>query len=55
MNNEISFWHADKHRNILQVDTIALVVGSQACQKYSKQVYNSLQYVKEDKKDEDDF
>ena len=26
MNDEINFWHADKHCSFLQVDTITLVV-----------------------------
>ena len=37
MNDEVNFWHADKHRSLLQVDSIILVVCNQACQKYPKQ------------------
>ena len=40
-NDEDYFWHADKHRSLLQVDTIMLGVCNQACIKYPKQqVYN---------------
>ena len=33
VNDEVYFWHADKHRNFLQADTITLSVHSQACPK----------------------
>ena len=32
----MSFWHADKHRSALQVDTIILGVRRQACRNYPK-------------------
>ena len=35
------FLSADKHKSFLQVDSITLIVGSQACPKYPKQqIYN---------------
>ena len=36
VDDEVYFWHADKDRSFLQVDTIILGVRSQACSKYSK-------------------
>ena len=33
---QVYFWHADKHRSFLQVDTIILGVCSQDCPKYPK-------------------
>ena len=36
VNDEVYFWHPDKYRRFLQVDTIILGVRSQACQKYPK-------------------
>ena len=36
LNDELYFWHADKHRSLLRVDTIILVVYNQACRKYPK-------------------
>ena len=37
---EVDFLPANKHKNFLQVDSIALGLRSQACAKYPKQVYN---------------
>ena len=34
MNDEFCFWHVDKHRSLLQVDTIILVVYNKACPKH---------------------
>ena len=31
VNNEVYFWHADKHLSLLQVDAIILSVYYQAC------------------------
>ena len=31
VNDEVYFWHGDKHRSCLQGDTIILGVHSQAC------------------------
>ena len=36
VNDEIYFWDADKHRSLVQVDTIIVGVCSQACPKYPK-------------------
>ena len=36
VNNEVYFWHADKHGSFLQGETIILSVCSQACPKYPK-------------------
>ena len=34
MNDEVYFWHADKHRTFLQVDAVILGVRSEACPKH---------------------
>ena len=53
-NDEVYFWHADKHQSFLQFDTVILGVLSQPCQKYPKQeVCISLQYLKENMSDVD--
>ena len=31
VNDRVYFWHADKHRNLVKVDTIILGVCNQAC------------------------
>ena len=35
VNDEVYFWHADKHRSLLQADTIILGVCNQACPKFA--------------------
>ena len=55
MNDEVYILHADKHRNLLQVDTIILGEYNHACPKYPKQVYISLQYLHKSMGDEVDF
>ena len=56
MNDEFYFWHADKNRSILQVDTINLGVCNQAFPKYPKQkVHIFLQYLQESMGDEVNF
>ena len=53
---EVIFLPVDKHKSFLQDDYINLGVCSQACQKYPKQqVCNTVQYLKENGKDEVDF
>ena len=53
MGDEIAFLAADKHKSFLKVGVITLDVHSQACPMYSKQqLYKSLQYLKENTKDE---
>ena len=50
------FCHADKHRRILQVDTIILGVSRQACPKYpKKEVCISSQYLQKVMGDEVTF
>ena len=39
VNNEVYFWHADKHQSFLQVGSIILGVRNQACPNYPKNVY----------------
>ena len=46
MNYEVYFWHADKQRSLLQVDTIILGVCNQAY---------SLQYFQKTMRGEVDF
>ena len=36
MNDEFCFWDEDKHRSLLQVDIIIVVVYNQASTKYTK-------------------
>ena len=36
LNDEAYFWHVDKHRSLLQVDTNILGVCNQSCPKYPK-------------------
>ena len=55
MNDEVYFLHADKHRDLLQGDTIILGECNQACPKYPKSVCISLQYLHKSMGDEDDF
>ena len=53
---EVYFWHSDKHRSLLQVDTTIFVVHSQACPEYPKQeVCISLQCLQKDVGYEVDF
>ena len=40
MGGEVDFLSANKHERFLQVDSITLVLSSQAFPKYPKQVYN---------------
>ena len=56
VNDEAYFWHADKNRSLLQVNTINLILCDKACPKYQKkEVCISLQYLKENMKDEVNF
>ena len=56
MNDEFYFWHADKNRSILRVDTINLGVCNQAFTKYPKQeVHIFFQYLQESMGDEVNF
>ena len=56
VNDEVYFWHADKHRSLLQVDTINLSLCNQACPKYPKEkVCISLQYLQKSMENEVDF
>ena len=56
VNDEVYFWHTDKHRSLLQVDTINLGLCNQACPKYPKEkVCISLQYLQKSMEDEVDF
>ena len=53
VNDEVYFWHTEKHRTFLQVDLIILGVRSQACLKYLKQeVFISLQYIQKNMGDQ---
>ena len=36
LNDKIYFWHSDKHRSLLQVDTIVLGLYNQARPKFPK-------------------
>ena len=56
MNDEVYFWHADKHGSVLQVDTMILGVGNQACQRYPKWKFRiSLQCLLKNVGNEVDF
>ena len=53
MEDEVDFLPANKHEGFLHVDSITLGLFRQAFPNYSKQwAYNSLQYLKENVKDE---
>ena len=50
VNDEVHFWHANKHRSLLQADTIHLGMCNQVCPTYPKQeVFLSLQYRQKSK------
>ena len=36
INDEMYFWHVDKHLSFLQVDNIILGLDNQTCPKYAK-------------------
>ena len=36
VDDEVYFWHVDKHQSLLQVGTIILGLCDQACSKYPK-------------------
>ena len=55
MNDELYFWHADRHRSLLQVDTIILCVCNQACPKVPKISLHILQYLQKSMGNEVDF
>ena len=56
MGDKVDFLSADKHNNLLQLDTITFNVHSKAFSKLSKnKVTISLQYFKENRNDEVDF
>ena len=48
VDDEVYFWHVDKHQSLPQVGTIILGLCNQACSKYPKwEVCISLQYLQE--------
>ena len=56
MNDKVYFWHADKYRSFLQVDTIILSVCNHPLPKYPKwEASISLQYLQKSMADEVDF
>ena len=56
MNDEVYFWHVDKHRSLLQVDITILGVSNHSCPKYPQlEVCISLQYFQKSLRDEVDF
>ena len=55
VNDDLFFWHPDKHQSLLQVNTITLGVCNQAGRKYPKQACISLQYFQKNMEDEVDF
>ena len=56
VGDKVDFLSADKHNNLLQLDTITFSVHSKAFSKLSKnKVTISLQYFKENRNDEVDF
>ena len=57
MNDEVYFWHWDKHKSFLQVDTTILGVRNQAYWKYQKWKVCNIFAIsqKENVKDEVDF
>ena len=56
MGDEVDFLLADKHKRFLQDDSITLGMHSKTCPKYPNNRFTkSLQYVKDNVKDEVDF
>ena len=56
MDDEVCFWHTNKHRSLLQGDTIIFGVCNKACPKNPKQeVCISLQYLQKSMGFEVDF
>ena len=56
VNDDVYFWHIDKHCSLLQVHTINFSLCIQVCPKYSNNEFTiSLQNLKENVKDEVDF
>ena len=55
VNDELYFWHAEKHRSFLKVDTIILVMYNKTCPIYPKQVCISLQCLQKSMGYEIDF
>lgn len=56
VNNEGHLWQAGKQQTFLQLDTIILGVGYQACPKYPKQKFGiSFQYLQNSMWEEVDF
>ena len=56
MSDEVDFLHADKHKSLLQIDTmtlIGIVKHSQSSQ--NSKFTTSLQYLKKEVRDEVDF
>ena len=57
MSDAVDFLHADKHESLLQIDTNTFLMGmanhSQSSQ--NSKFAMSLQYLKEDVRDEADF
>ena len=56
MSDEVDFLHADKHKSLLQIDTMTLigrVKHSQSSQ--NSKFTTSLQYLKKEVRDEVDF
>ena len=56
MNDEVLFWHTEKHQSLLQLDTIIFGVCNQACPKYPKyEICTSLKYLQKSIRGKADF
>ena len=54
--DQVDFMHVDKHRNLLQGDTILFSRRDQTCQSTQNNNFaKSLQYLKKELRDEIDF
>ena len=51
VNDELYFWHADKHQSLLKVDTIIWLCITRHAQSTQSNNLISLQYLKENVKD----
>ena len=56
LSDEVDFLHADKHKSLLQIDSMILIGMAKHSQSFQNRKFvMSLQYVKKEVKDEVDF
>ena len=56
MSDEVDFLHADKHKSLLQIDTMTLIgIVKHSQSSHNSKFTTSLQYLKKEVRDEVDF